>query len=81
MGELRLGRSVTWSFCRWTYRQGTGVYVVVPSAKNEVEFFAEVFDNLSLKIEFQKSKIFINTVNIVDFQPFLSVLPKRQLKQ
>jgi hypothetical protein len=23
MGELRLGRSVTWSFCRWTYRQGT----------------------------------------------------------
>jgi hypothetical protein len=24
MGELRLGRSVTWSFCRWTYRQGTG---------------------------------------------------------
>ncbi len=23
MGELCLGRSVTWSFCRWTYRQGT----------------------------------------------------------
>jgi hypothetical protein len=23
MSELRLGRSVTWSFCRWTYRQGT----------------------------------------------------------
>jgi hypothetical protein len=23
MGELRLGRSVTWSFCGWTYRQST----------------------------------------------------------
>ncbi len=23
MGELRLGRSVTWSFCVWTYRQST----------------------------------------------------------
>jgi exonuclease III len=25
MGELRLGRSVTWSFCRWTYHQGTSM--------------------------------------------------------
>ncbi len=23
MGVLRLGRSVTWSFCGWTYRQST----------------------------------------------------------
>ncbi len=28
MGELRLGRSVTWSFCGWTYRQSTAFSMV-----------------------------------------------------
>jgi hypothetical protein len=26
-GELRLGRSVTWSFCGWTYRQCTPMFM------------------------------------------------------
>ncbi len=30
MGELCLGRSVTWSFCRWTYRQGTVPRGLIP---------------------------------------------------
>ncbi len=29
MGELRLGRSVTWSFCRWRHRQGTQTFLSI----------------------------------------------------